>query len=40
VIKRLFEPEMMDKLVISVWDSGVGIAKEEQLKLFKMFGCL
>ena len=40
-IGNLFEahPER-DKLLLSIIDTGVGITKSDQQKLFKLFGCL
>ena len=38
--KQLFEPEDKDKIVIQVWDSGVGIKNADRMRLFKMFSCL
>jgi signal transduction histidine kinase len=40
-IKNIIEPHPENsKLVISVIDSGIGIKKEDRVKLFKLFGCL
>ena len=33
-------PDTEDKLVLSVFDNGIGIKDEDQSKLFKLFGCL
>jgi len=37
---ELFKPATCDKLVLSVLDNGVGIRREDQGRLFKLFGCL
>ena len=38
--KKTFAPESMDKIVITVFDTGTGISQKDQKKLFKMFGYL
>ena len=38
-LKNIFQPDLRgDKIVLSVIDTGVGIQKEDRLKLFKLFG--
>lgn len=34
------QDENQSKIVLSVQDTGVGIKKDDQPKLFKLFGCL
>ena len=37
-IETIFEPEVgVDKLVISVIDTGIGIKRKDKIKLFKLF---
>lgn len=38
--RRAFEPDVKDKIVITVLDTGTGISDKDQKKLFKMFGYL
>ena len=39
--QNIFKPDdLFDKLVISVMDTGIGIKKKDQAKLFKLFGTL
>jgi signal transduction histidine kinase len=40
-LETLYIPEVRrDKVVIQVIDTGIGIKKKDQKKLFKLFGCL
>lgn len=40
-LQYMYRPEVnRDKLIVSVKDSGIGIKKTDQSKLFKLFGCL
>lgn len=40
-LKNIFKPiKDREKLVISVHDTGIGIKKEDRIKLFQLFGCL
>ena len=37
----IYEPDSdCDKIILSVADNGVGVKKQDQTKLFKLFGCL
>lgn len=38
--RKAFSPENIDKIVITVLDTGTGISNKDQKKLFKMFGYL
>ena len=35
-----YEQEAEDKMILTIQDSGVGIKRVEQERLFKLFGCL
>mmetsp|Transcript_34205 Transcript_34205/g.52473 ORF Transcript_34205/g.52473 Transcript_34205/m.52473 type:complete len:137 (-) Transcript_34205:800-1210(-) len=37
---KLFRPQEFAKLVLTVFDNGVGIKEGDSSKLFKLFGCL
>ena len=39
-INKIYKPDPEDKIVISVLDTGIGIKKKDQRKLFKLFGTL
>ena len=39
-MRAIKEPEEFMKLVFEVRDSGVGISRDDQAKLFKLFGTL
>jgi signal transduction histidine kinase len=39
-ISKIYNPGDYDKIVISVLDTGIGIKKKDQRKLFKLFGTL
>ncbi len=39
-IKAIFNPGEVPKLVVSVFDSGIGLTIKEQSRLFKLFGTI
>ena len=40
ILEEMVAPGQHPKVILSLMDSGIGIKVEDQMKLFKLFGCL